>query len=217
MQTPPEFLDLTAAAQIAGVHRTTLFRAIHRGELIARKLQVTGGKAQYLLGSLELDCWLKKRVPIAQFAGAVAQVAEIAPSAPSVQYATGTEQVAQLALLQDFNLNLREALRQADIARTQEQLARNEASRLERQVIALQYELAKYQLSLAETAESLQEARALRVAAEERAQVAEALPATPEVDQAVELTVIERMPSMDTRRQGWGSRLRRWMLGQKTG
>lgn len=89
-------------------------------------------------------------------------VAQVAPTPEIVQEPEPLqqEQVATLLLLQDFNKNLSEALRQADQARAQSLQILEENRRLERQVLTLQYEFKKYQLALTESSEALHEARA---------------------------------------------------------
>ena len=151
MATSQDLIDLNSAAQLAGVHRTTIFRAIRKGELHARKLQQDGNKAQYYLDSAAFKAWLDERSQVAQ----VASCDNIAKSQAPLHF----EQFAPQTM-HDFNQNLAEALRQADQARHQSQQAWEESRRLERQVMALQYELNKYQHALGESAESLQEARA---------------------------------------------------------
>lgn len=151
MATSQGLIDLNSAAQLAGVHRTTIFRAIRKGELHARKVQQDGNKAQYYLDKTAFKAWLNGRSQVAQ----VASSEEILQRQAPLHF----EQLVPQAM-HDFNQNLSEALRQADQARQQCQQAWEESRRLERQVMALQYELNKYQQALGENAESLQEARA---------------------------------------------------------
>lgn len=151
MAISQDFIDLNSAAQLASVHRTTIFRAIRKGELHARKLQQDGNKAQYYLDTTAFKAWLNGRSQVAQ----VASTDEVVQCQAPLHF----EQLAPQAM-HDFNQNLSEALRQADQARHQCQQAWEESRRLERQVMALQYELNKYQHALGESAESLQEARA---------------------------------------------------------
>ena len=141
-------LSLNDAAQLANVHRTTIFRAIRKGELDARKLQQDGHKPQYFLDPKQFDEWLQRKHVATQ----------VADSTNVVRLQQ--EQSAPHLLMVDFNRNLAEALRQAEQARMQSDVARDEARRLERQVLALQFELAKYQNALSESASSLVESRA---------------------------------------------------------
>ena len=145
-------IDINIAAQLANVHRTTIFRAIRKGELTGCKLQQDGHKPQYMLDSEEFEAWMHKRGNVAQ----VAPEQEILQRSEPVQQ----EQVASLSLLHEFNKNLGEALRQADQARAQSLQILEENRRLERQVLTLQYEFRKYQLALTESSEALNEARA---------------------------------------------------------
>lgn len=174
MQELSDPIDLNSAAQLAGVHRTTIFRAIRKGELHASKLQQDGHKPQYFLEKRDFEKWAAQRNLSAQ----VASCSENVQAAPVLQH----EQLAP-NVLHDFNQNLAEALRQADQARVQCQQAWEESRRLERQVTMLQFELTKYQHALSESAESLQEARAKEteaIAKLENAQPVD-LPVVPEI------------------------------------
>ena len=77
----------------------------------------------------------------------------------------------------------------------------------ERAKLSLEVQLGQYQRVLAEQAESLAEERARRLAAESKIQEPPVAP-VPEVELKVATPV---------RAQGWGQRLRGWLLGTKTG
>lgn len=91
----------------------------------------------------------------------------------------------------------------ADRLRLAEEL-RERAELAERARMSLEYELRSYQLALAENAGSLAEERALRQAAEASAVVP--VPALSDLK-----------TDTPTPKRGWGQRLGRWLLGQKTG
>ena len=92
----------------------------------------------------------------------------------------------------------------ADRLRLAEEL-RERAELAERARMSLEYELRSYQLALAENAGSLAEERALRQAAEASAMLMSAV------------VVPDLKTDTPTPKRGWGQRLGRWLLGQKTG
>lgn len=110
-----------------------------------------------------------------------------------------------------------------DLAKTQLEYLQRQAE--ESQRIAMQAERAKYSLEaqlsqyqrvLAESAESLAEERAMRLAAEAKAlKVLESprsdLP-SPAIPESAPIVV-----DTPTKRRGWGSRLKGWLLGDKAG
>lgn len=74
----------------------------------------------------------------------------------------------------------------------------------------LQHQVGQYQRILTDHAESLAEERALRIAAELRAAELQAQLSPP-------ATMPEPVITTTTHRRGWGSRLKGWLLGEKTG
>ncbi len=83
--------------------------------------------------------------------------------------------------------------------------------RAERQTIQMAAELSQYRRALTETADSLAEERA-RVRTLELAGGDRTPPQAPSPQD-----VIESLPLRDASRPGWGRRLRKWLLGDKTG
>ena len=82
-----------------------------------------------------------------------------------------------------------------------------------------QHQIAQYQRVLAESSESLAEERAMRLAAEAKAlelaaieskkeALEESAPATP-------VDLVATVAASPTKRRGWGSRLKVWLLGEK--
>ena len=168
-------MDLDRAAQVAGVHKSTIFRAIKRGELSACKMQEDGKKPQYFLESADLDGWLCARTGrlTAQVARDRAQIApgvQLAQDAQSALHDAHFEQKAQnapplsaaepdlrLALevaakTLDQNLELIEQKQamEAELAleRARAVEAFERAARAERQALELQHTLSSYQRAL---------------------------------------------------------------------
>lgn len=112
-----------------------------------------------------------------------------------------------------------------DLAKTQLEFLQRQAEesqrvamQAERAKYSLEAQLAQYQRVLAESAESLAEERAMRLVAEAKA--AE-VPVGPSNDLVVPALPVDQAPLVlldtPTRRRGWGSRLKGWLLGEKTG
>lgn len=112
-----------------------------------------------------------------------------------------------------------------DLAKTQLEFLQRQAEesqrvamQAERAKYSLEAQLAQYQRVLAESAESLAEERAMRLVAEAKA--AE-VPVSPSNDLVVPALPVDQAPPVlldtPTRRRGWGSRLKGWLLGEKTG
>ena len=111
-----------------------------------------------------------------------------------------------------------------DLARTQLEYLQRQAEesqrvamQAERAKYSLEAQLAQYQRVLSESAESLAEERAMRLAAEAKAaEVPERPSGDPPGTQATsELgPVIMDRP---TKRRGWGSRIKVWLLGERAG
>lgn len=207
-------IDLDQAAQAAGVHKSTVFRAIKRGELSASKLAEDGKKPQYFLEAADLDAWV-----LARTSRLGAQIAREVPPAKNAQDAPGSVQHAQDApATSPPPLDLRLALEVAakTLDQNQELLEQKQsmeaelaqawerAARAERQALELQHTLTSYQRALAEQAESLAEQRARAQAAEQ------ALEQAPEVSTMPAETESAQETSSPP---GWGQRLRKWLLG----
>ena len=107
---------------------------------------------------------------------------------------------------------------QLEFLQRQSEESQRVAMQAERAKYSLEAQLAQYQRVLAESAESLAEERAMRLVAEAKA--AE-VPVSPSNDLVVPaLPVDQAAPVLldtPTRRRGWGSRLKGWLLGEKTG
>jgi len=104
----------------------------------------------------------------------------------------------------------RAQLAQVEYYREQADAARHQALAAERARMALELQLGQYQRALSEQADSLAEERAGRLAAEASAMV---VPAVVVPDQALS----DLKTDTPTPKRGWGQRLGRWLLGQKTG
>lgn len=225
-------MDLDRAAQAAGVHKSTIFRAIKRGELSACKMQEDGKKPQYFLESVDLDAWLCARtgrltaqvardraqsapgVQLAQDAQRAPHDAHFEQKAQSSPQATLPEPDLRLALevaakTLDQNLELIEQKQamEAELAleRARAVEAFERAARAERLTLELQHTLSGYQRALSEQADSLAEERA-------RAHAAElALSGQPAAtsEEVPEVLVAPTSPPQ----AGWTTRLRRWLLG----
>lgn len=221
-------IDLDQAAMTARVHKSTIFRAIKRGELPARKMQEDGKKPQYFLETGDLDTWICART--GRLTAQISRAPQNAQSATSdvhdAQSAQNSEQplpaeplpldlrlaleVATKTLDQNVELleqkQAIEALLASERGRADDAMER--AARAERHALELQHALAGYQRALSEQAESLAEERA-------RAQAAElALQAPPSCVEPATATA----PRVSGRPQGgWTSRMRRWLLGERAG
>lgn len=107
---------------------------------------------------------------------------------------------------------------QLEFLQRQSEESQRVAMQAERAKYSLEAQLAQYQRVLAESAESLAEERAMRLVAEAKA--AE-VPVSPSNDLVVPALPVDQAPPVlldtPTRRRGWGSRLKGWLLGEKTG
>lgn len=112
-----------------------------------------------------------------------------------------------------------------DLAKTQLEFLQRQAEesqkvamQAERAKYSLEAQLAQYQRVLAESAESLAEERAMRLVAEAKAAD---VPVSPSNDLGVPVLPVDLSSPVlldtPTRRRGWGSRLKGWLLGEKTG
>ena len=107
-----------------------------------------------------------------------------------------------------------DAKAQLDLSRRQAEDAQRVALQAERAKYSLEAQLSQYQRVLAESAESLAEERAMRLAAEAKALEVAAKESKAET---LEETPSDLAPIVDTptKRRGWGSRLKVWLLGEK--
>ena len=109
-----------------------------------------------------------------------------------------------------------------DLAKTQLEYLQRQAEdsqrmalQAERAKYSLEAQLSQYQRVLAESAESLAEERAMRLVAEAKASQ---LPANePKIDTLEEKSadLMATIAASPTKRRGWGSRLKVWLLGEK--
>lgn len=107
---------------------------------------------------------------------------------------------------------------QLEFLQRQAEESQRVAMQAERAKYSLEAQLAQYQRVLAESAESLAEERAMRLVAEAKA--AE-VPLSPSNDLIVPALHVDQASSLlvgtPAKRRGWGSRLKGWLLGEKTG
>ena len=117
-----------------------------------------------------------------------------------------TVHMATLEALERADRRFEDRLQLAEELRKRAELA-------ERARMALEYELRSYQLALTENVGSLAEERALRQAAEASAIVVSAV----QVQDIQHPPLEDLKTDMPTPKRGWGQRLGRWLLGEKTG
>ena len=219
-----ELLTYTEAAQLAGLTNKTIQRHVKRGTLLA------------------VDTPIGKRIPRAALApylglqkdrGGQAQ----AGLAEDTQHPAGTLEANREGMertTEDSKANLSPSVPLAahlsamDLAKTQLDYLQRVAENAQQEVMkeararmALELQIGQYQRALSEQADSLAEERAGRRAAEEWRLAAEAS-ATAEASSMVVPAVPDRALSdlktdMPTPKRGWGQRLGRWLLGDKTG
>ncbi len=146
-------LSLEDAARRTGVHRTTLSRAVKRGELRARTVHVHG-KARLLLDPAELAAWVRER------AQEVPNVHVDAPEPPDPEV---LDDSSVHGSVHEGAQATPEILRLLELLESAHERARCASV----QAVRLQHELHGYQRALTEHAESLAEREA-------RAKIAEA-------------------------------------------
>ncbi len=131
-------------------------------------------------------------------------------------------QVAAKTLDQNRELlELKQAIEtQLEVERERVAQERERAARAERQAEELRYVLTQHQRALTEAAESLAEERARALTAELAAAGQPPLALDDRDMIVVPASAFDSAPSRlgtPASRPGWGSRLRRWLLGERTG
>lgn len=216
-----DLLTYTEAAELTGLANKTIQRHVKKGLLAVVETPV--GKR---IPRSALAPYLGlKRDSGGQGQGHPAEEAEerfeTSESPPEEQAGPETPRQGQTWSPEGLSVPLSAHMAALDLARTQmESLQRivdesqrqlEESHRValsaERAKLSLEVQLGQYQRVLAEQAESLAEERARRLAAESKIQEPPVAP-VPEVELKVATPV---------RAQGWGQRLRGWLLGTKTG
>lgn len=147
-------LSLEEAARRTGVHRTTLSRAIKRGELRARTVQMHG-KTRLILDPTELSAWVRDR-------------AQDAPGVHGDAPGTSDPEVLDESYVQGSVHDRAQAA--PEIIKLLELLecAHERARCASVQAVRLQHELHGYQRALTEHSESLAEREARAKSAEAR-------------------------------------------------
>jgi hypothetical protein len=234
-----EFLTLKEAAAETGLSRMTILRACHRGELVNANpaLDLPGQAKAVILRTEDLRSWVNTRtrdgVNIGQARTGRLEQLQGHPEQPTggVEQPQNVSVPVEVHLLTLESLSeamtlLGEAHRKAERDAQSLTLEREEKERANRRADHLANELQSYQRVLGEQAESLAEERARRMALELAAVTVDqaehiiehvAPPAEPITS---ENATINQLPSPATstkREGGWGRRLKRWFLGERTG
>jgi excisionase family DNA binding protein len=149
-----QVIPLEEAARRTGVHRTTLSRAVKRGELRARTVQAHG-KTRFWLDPAELEAWVRDRAQAAPCAH------EDAPRAHGVLY---EEADSEPSTVHTVHPGSPEFVRLLELLECAHERARCASV----QAVRLQHELNSYQRALTEHAESLVEREARAKTAEAR-------------------------------------------------
>ncbi len=163
-------IDLKSAAISAGVHRTTIFRAMQQGKVQGHRVQFGSQKSQFFLEKDSFEKWLGERSDYAHTSPSEVHAQPFAhdpmyKEANAQPRAHSAHRDAQTVVqdqsvhttLQQLSQALSEALRQSEDARLDCKQAWEESRRLERQLLAAQFEISKYQNALTERAESFSE------------------------------------------------------------
>jgi len=205
-----ELLTYTEAAELTGLTNKTLQRHVKKGILEAIETPVgkriprsalepymglrkdSGGQAQ---GEPDEDTETPE--------GPVLEDFEDVSETPRDTQVLTVPLAAHLAALDLARVQL-------DYLQRQAEESQRVALQAERAKYSLEAQLGQYQRVLAESAESLAEERAMRLAAEARTLELAANESTP----AAAPTLVGPLIDTPTKRRGWGSRLKVWLLGQ---
>lgn len=205
-----ELLTYTEAAELTGLTNKTLQRHVKKGILEAIETPVgkriprsalepymglrkdSGGQAQ---GEPDEDTETPE--------GPVLEDFEDVSETPRDTQVLTVPLAAHLAALDLARVQL-------DYLQRQAEESQRVALQAERAKYSLEAQLGQYQRVLAESAESLAEERAMRLAAEARTLELAANESTP----AAAPTLVAPLTDTPTKRRGWGSRLKVWLLGQ---
>jgi hypothetical protein len=158
-----EMIDLRSAAEVAKVHRTTIFRAMQQGKVQGERIQVGGQKSVFYLYRASFENWLCERAQAdAQLHSVHAQ--DVAHS--SVRNSAPAQETVQPALIELLN-KLQDQF-QSERERCDKEKQR--AEQAERYQIELEVRLRQYKMALSEQAETLAEERAMRRVTEAQAE-----------------------------------------------
>lgn len=149
-----QVIPLEEAARRTGVHRTTLSRAVKRGELRARTVQAHG-KTRFWLDPSELEAWVRERAQAAPCAH---------EDAPSAHGSMHVEAESEPSTVYSGHPGSPEFVRLLELLECAHERARCASV----QAVRLQHELHSYQRALTEHAESLIEREARAKTAEAR-------------------------------------------------
>ena len=166
------FLSVKDAAQLAGVNRMTIWRAVVKGEIeqLAQPEQEEqpGKKRAIWVQKDSLEAWIAQR-PVTPVDSATEQVTPVIAQLEHVTSHLAQVEHEQLSILSELAFQtINKALERASQAeqRLERAVARAEAT--ERQSQALHFELRSYQRVLTEQVDSLAEERAHRLTLEQQ-------------------------------------------------
>lgn len=215
-----ELLTYTEAAELTGLTNKTLQRHVKRG--ILEVVETPVGKR---IPREALEPYLGlRRDSQGQGEEETDEDSEGPPEASEGQVGTVEDDQAQGvpdSPSESLMIPLAAHLAALDLAKTQLEYLQGQAAeaqrvamQAERAKYSLEAQLAQYQRVLAESAESLAEERAMRLAAEAKAFE---VPGSPQDDLSVPQAAAPIIVDTPTKRRGWGSRLKVWLLGERTG
>lgn len=222
-----ELLTYTEAAELTGLTNKTLQRHVKRGILKAietpvgkriprEALEPYMGLRRDSQGQDEEETSEDTEEPVEDTFEAIEEQERTAggdqvnPAPASPYESSMIPLAAHLAALDLAKTQLEYLQRQAEESQ-------RVAMQAERAKYSLEAQLSQYQRVLAESAESLAEERAMRLAAEAKAaDVPHSPPSVPSATQAV-ADLAPMVVDTPTKRRGWGSRLKVWLLGERTG
>lgn len=213
-----ELLTYTQAAELTGLTNKTLQRHVKKGALEAIETPVgkriarsalepylglrkdSGGQAQ---GEPDEGTETLQRHVLEDF--------EDVSETPRDTQALTVPLAAHLAALDLARVQLEYLQRQAEVSQ-------RVALQAERAKYSLEAQLSQYQRVLAESAESLAEERAMRLVAEAKTlELAANESKASSLEESTPITAHTLATLIDTptKRRGWGSRLKVWLLGQR--
>jgi DNA repair exonuclease SbcCD ATPase subunit len=150
-----EMIDLRTAAEVAKVHRTTIFRALQQGKVQGERIQVGGQKAVFYLHRASFENWLVERAQIdAQLHSVHAQGC----AHRSVHDCADAQEPVHIGLIE----LMKTLQQQFEEERSRVERERLRAEMAERSRLELELRLRQYQTALSEQAETLMEERTMR-------------------------------------------------------